>query len=261
MGRIMWRRVKIILLITLVVNVVGCAVKQPASRYHMRHDRAPEQSVDISAIPPVIPIVEPRTAAGNKNPYTVNGKTYHVLDTELGYRETGVASWYGKKFHGFLTSNGEVYDMFALTAAHKSLPIPSYIKVTNLDNQRSLVVRINDRGPFHGARIVDLSYAAAMKLGYADKGTARVSIEAITPAKKQRYLQIGAFANLQTAEQLQHKTQQLIGMPVFISSTEGEDSLHLLHRVRIGPISRETDVVALKQRVVDSHLGSPYLVD
>ncbi|HBQ01515.1 MAG TPA: septal ring lytic transglycosylase RlpA, partial [Gammaproteobacteria bacterium] len=117
--------------------------------------------------------------AGNRSPYTVLGKTYTVLPTERGYSERGVASWYGEKFHGHKTSNGEVFDMYMASAAHKSLPIPSFLRVTNLDNNRSLIVRVNDRGPFHGDRIVDLSYAAAMKLGYAERGTARVHLESI----------------------------------------------------------------------------------
>ncbi len=109
----------------------------------------------------------------------VLGKSYNVMDTEAGYSERGVASWYGGKFHGHKTSNGEVFDMYLASAAHKSLPIPSFLKVTNLDNNRSIIVRVNDRGPFHGDRLVDLSYAAAVKLGYADRGTARVQLDAI----------------------------------------------------------------------------------
>jgi rare lipoprotein A len=118
---------------------------------------------------------------GNKNPYTINGRTYRVMDNEAGYNATGFASWYGRKFHGHLTSNGEVYDMFQLSAAHTTLPIPSYIRVTNLDNGKSIVARVNDRGPFHDGRIVDLSYAGAVMLGYANTGTARVRVEAIVP--------------------------------------------------------------------------------
>ncbi len=103
----------------------------------------------------------------------------HVLDSSEGYIERGIASWYGKKFHGRRTSSGDPYDMYAMTAAHKRLPLPTYVKVTNLENGRSTVVRVNDRGPFHGGRIIDLSYAAAVKLGYQDKGTARVVVEAL----------------------------------------------------------------------------------
>jgi len=136
--------------------------------------------------PDVTPRPEPITRAGNKNPYTVLGKTYHLLPTAEGYRETGVASWYGTKFHGRATSNGEPYDMFAMTAAHKTLPIPAYVRVTNLENDRSTIVRVNDRGPFHDDRIIDLSYAAAKKLGVLDRGTARVEVVAIDPSTYQR---------------------------------------------------------------------------
>lgn len=148
----------------------------------MADDSPVLEPIDLSAIKPVIPHPVERTIAGNKSPYTVNGKTYYVMPTEAGYEETGMASWYGRKFHGHLTSNGEIYDMFGLSAAHKTLPIPSFLEVTNLDNGRSVVVRVNDRGPFHDGRVVDLSYAAAAKLGYADRGTARVRVRALLPS-------------------------------------------------------------------------------
>lgn len=146
----------------------------------MENDIAVNEPIDLASIKEVIPREERRTSAGNKSPYTVNGRTYLVLEDEEGYSETGMASWYGRKFHGHLTSNGEVYDMFQLSAAHTTLPIPSYIRVTNLDNGRSVIARVNDRGPFHPGRVVDMSYAGAVLLGYARTGTARVRVEAIT---------------------------------------------------------------------------------
>lgn len=167
-------------LITVLV-LAGCA-HEPEIR-----DSAPQ--VDrrvLMNLPDQVPKVEPVTRAGNSNPYTVLKKTYHLLPTSEGYRAQGTASWYGTKFHGRNTANGEVYDMNALTAAHKTLPIPCYARVTNQLNQRSIIVRINDRGPFHGDRLIDLSYAGAVKLGFADQGTAPVSIEVITPAAKLR---------------------------------------------------------------------------
>jgi rare lipoprotein A (peptidoglycan hydrolase) len=141
-----------------------------SGRYAMQHDSPLLEHIDIASIAPVIPRQELRTLAGNRSPYTINGVTYRVLESEAGYTETGMASWYGRKFHGHLTSNGEVYDMFQLSAAHTRLPIPSYVRVTNLDNGKSLIARVNDRGPFHPGRIVDLSYAGAVMLDYADKG-------------------------------------------------------------------------------------------
>lgn len=143
-------------------------------------DAVPDYIPDVDAIPEPEVRREPRARTGNKS-YSVLGKRYQVLDSEHGYQEHGGASYYGKKFHGRRTSSGEVYDMYAFTAAHKSLPLPSYARVTNLDNGKSVVVRVNDRGPFHSDRIIDLSYAAAVKLGYREKGVARVEVRALTP--------------------------------------------------------------------------------
>jgi rare lipoprotein A len=145
-------------------------------------DAVPDDIPDVDAIPEPEVRREPRARTGNKS-YSVMGKRYDVLDSEHGYQEHGGASYYGKKFHGRRTSSGEVYDMYAFTAAHRSLPLPSYARVTNLDNGKSVVVRVNDRGPFHSNRIIDLSYAAAVKLGYRDKGTARVEVRALTPGE------------------------------------------------------------------------------
>ncbi|MEZ5524528.1 MAG: septal ring lytic transglycosylase RlpA family protein [Pseudomonadales bacterium] len=165
--------------------VAGCAT-QPASRYQQKHDSAPHYSQDVHKVPDAVPRVEPYSRGGNKSPYVVMGKRYWVMPSGLGYAATGTASWYGTKFHGHLTSNGEVYNMYGMTAAHKSLPIPTYVKVTNLNNGRYVIVRVNDRGPFHEDRLIDLSYAAATKLGYAKQGTAPVRVEAIDPVAWQR---------------------------------------------------------------------------
>ncbi len=152
-----------------------------ASRYNIQQDRGPSRQIDPSQIREVIPMIEPRTLAGNKSPYTVNGLTYRVMPSEEGYRERGFASWYGEKFHGHKTSNGEIYDMYQISAAHKTMPIPGFLRVTNLENERSIIVRVNDRGPFHSDRVIDLSYAAAYMLGFDNKGTAMVEVEAIVP--------------------------------------------------------------------------------
>ena len=142
-------------------------------------DTVPDEIPDVDLIPEPEVRDEPRARTGNRD-YAVLGKKYRVLDDHEGYSEEGGASYYGKKFHGRRTSSGEVYDMYAFTAAHKSLPLPSFARVTNLDNGRSVVVRVNDRGPFHKGRIIDLSYAAAVKLGYRERGTARVRVEALS---------------------------------------------------------------------------------
>lgn len=182
-----WSKVTRFLVIILAVSLAACV--SPTSpqntgsgRYDMADDSPVLEPIDLSAVQQVIPEPVTRTIAGNKSPYTVNGETYYVMESEAGYEESGVASWYGRKFHGHLTSNGEIYDMFTLTAAHKSLPIPSFLEVTNLDNGKSVVVRVNDRGPFHEERIVDLSYAAAATLDYAANGTARVRVKSLLPA-------------------------------------------------------------------------------
>jgi rare lipoprotein A len=143
-------------------------------------DSVPDYVPDVAAIPEPEVKDEPRSRYGNRS-YSVLGKTYRVLDSGEGYAEEGMASFYGKKFHGRLTSNQEVYDMNAFSAAHRSLPLPSYVRVTNLDNGKSVVVRVNDRGPFHSARVIDLSYAAAVKLDFIRKGTTRVEVRALQP--------------------------------------------------------------------------------
>lgn len=185
-----WSSLTRALILLSVVLLTACGTTSPpsnsstqpnAGRYEMENDSPLLEPLDLSRVRPVIPKAEPRTLAGNKSPYTINGRTYRVMENEAGYSATGFASWYGRKFHGHLTSNGEIYDMFQLSAAHTTLPIPSYIRVTNLDNGKSIVARVNDRGPFHDGRIVDLSYAGAVMLGYADRGTARVRVEAILP--------------------------------------------------------------------------------
>lgn len=144
-------------------------------------DSAPEHALDLSGLVEPTPRREPPAAYGNRSPYTVLGKSYRVMPNADGYVERGVASWYGQKFHGRQTSSREIYDMCSFSAAHKTLPLPSYVRVTHLDTGESVVVRVNDRGPFHSGRIIDLSYAAAVKLGLDRTGTARVEVRALTP--------------------------------------------------------------------------------
>ena len=160
-------------------KVIDTGTPLPGSRYSMHEDAHPEDDIDVRDISNAVPRYEPYSRRGNPRSYKVFGKTYNVLDTHVGYSDTGFASWYGKKFHGHETSNGEIYDMYKMTAAHKNLPIPSYVKVENLENNKEVIVRVNDRGPFHSGRIIDLSYAAAKKLGYKDNGTAKVRVTAI----------------------------------------------------------------------------------
>lgn len=281
-------RISIVLPVLLAVVSCSSAPEQtPESpnkgRYSISQDRAPTRIVDLSIIPEVIPQPINRTMAGNRSPYTVLGKSYQVLPTEEGYNESGVASWYGEKFHGHKTSNGEVFDMYQVSAAHKSLPIPSFLRVTNLDNNRSIVVRVNDRGPFHGDRVIDLSYAAALKLGYADRGTARVQLESIVASgafrdrgvsattsaagnenlrvssSSSKYLQVGAFSELSTAQEVSTKVEEITSLPVFIRTVNISKS-RTLHRVRVGPISDSGQIQRVSESVVAANLGSPYTV-
>ncbi|CAI8278624.1 MAG: Endolytic peptidoglycan transglycosylase RlpA [Gammaproteobacteria bacterium] len=137
-------------------------------------------SVDVDSLPEPEAKPEPLSQYGNPESYEIEGITYKISPVGLGFSEIGVASWYGRKFHGRLTSSGEPFDMFQFTAAHKTMPIPAWVRVTNLENDRSLVVRVNDRGPFKKDRVLDLSWAAAKRLGFSDKGTTQVSYEVLT---------------------------------------------------------------------------------
>ena len=256
-----------------------------AGRYSISQDRAPSQSLDVSQIREVIPVPLNRTMAGNRSPYTVNGRSYRVMQTEVGFQQTGLASWYGEKFHGHQTSNGEVFDMYQVSAAHTGLPIPSFVRVTNLENQRSIVVRVNDRGPFHNDRVIDLSYAAAYKLGFANQGTALVHIEAIVPSQNvilaantasnpattvtasataaagDRYLQAGAFSDLRAAQRLSDRLRDLTSRPVFIRSIQAADTSQQLHRVRVGPISDPSEIERISDLMQSANLGQPYVVE
>ncbi|TWH64579.1 rare lipoprotein A [Azomonas agilis] len=177
----------------VLMLLVGCSSDQPAKpqttansvgsgSYARPHrDGAPWWDVDVSQIPDAVPM--PHSGPVKANPYTVLGQTYYPMPNAHSYNETGTASWYGTKFHKQATANGEEYDLYGMTAAHKTLPLPCYVRVTNLENGKSVILRVNDRGPFYSDRIIDLSFAAARKLGYADRGTARVKVEGIDPVR------------------------------------------------------------------------------
>lgn len=170
------------LISALLLSLTAC---QYGGRYNQRHDSAPTQIPESIARDNAIPHYEPYREH-NSRPYVVFGKQYFPLSTGKGFVEEGEASWYGQKFHGHLTSNGEVYDMYGMTAAHKTLPLPSFVRVTNTINNKSVIVRVNDRGPFHGNRIIDLSFAAAKQLDYLATGTAPVKVEVIHFDEKNR---------------------------------------------------------------------------
>ena len=167
-----------LLVFALCVSVLAGCESTSNGRYSQRVDSAPRHVAKTPNTADAVPKFEPYRMF-NSRPYTVLGKHYKPMTSGKGYHQIGHASWYGQKFHGHLTSNGETYNMFAMSAAHKTLPLPSYVRVTNLDNNKQAIVRVNDRGPFHDDRIIDLYYAAAVKLGYHNKGTAQVKLEVI----------------------------------------------------------------------------------
>lgn len=246
----------VILLSAFVLTACGTTSPTPstpqptanAGRYQMDNDSPLLEPIDLALVRPVIPREERRTLAGNKSPYTINGRTYRVMEDEAGYSATGFASWYGRKFHGHLTSNGEIYDMFQLSAAHTTLPIPSYIRVTNLDNGKSIIARVNDRGPFHDGRIVDMSYAGAVMLGYADKGTARVRVDAVVPD--------GSAIPVPQAQSAPALTRAALPTAAPVAQTTQEPA----------PMAREAveaevplEVVASERQLIEEDRGNEYL--
>lgn len=260
----------------VVIALLAACSSNPAAPLlpFVNDDRAPDAPFDASGIPDAVPKPEPRSRYGNPDSYVVFGQRYHVLDEVNEFRERGTASWYGEKFHGRRTSSGEPYDMYQMTAAHKSLPLPSYLRVTNLRNNRSVVVRVNDRGPFHAGRIVDLSYAAALKLDVVATGTAPVEIEVLHPELLDKpgtrladnatvpetarpsssidstnpanpvFIQLGAFSEADNALGLKGKLEVAGIRPVRID----EERAERLFRVRVGPFAATAaaDDIALK---------------
>jgi len=227
------------------------------SRYQQAQDGAPPLPIDPVDVKDAVPRPDPILSVGNASPYEVNGVKYDVLDDYKSYKVRGTASWYGAKFHGHKTSNGEIYDLYLASAAHKTLPIPCFARVTNLDNGKSIIVRVNDRGPFHSDRVIDLSYGAAVKLGYMEAGTARVEVEVVdvigvddrrdSVAGDYRYLQLGAYSTEDSARRLQDSLQALLAPPVFVS--EVQSGANLLYRVRIGPMSDAVELESVQKQL------------
>jgi len=269
--------------------LVGCSSPAP-SRYAQKHDSAPQQAVDVSEVKDAVPRPEPRSRYGNPPSYVVNGKRYHTVASSRNYRERGIASWYGTKFHGHRTSSGDTYDMYEMSAAHKTLPLPTYARVTNLRNGNSVIVKINDRGPFHDNRLIDLSYAAAARLEILGEGTGLVEVEAIDPvqfaaaqdtprvagskpklatsktaaaaAERQNtalYLQVGAFQERANAERLR---SQLAGieLPGALHISEGLANRKRVYRVRIGPLQTVESADQITQILGAQGIESPSVV-
>jgi rare lipoprotein A len=249
----------------------------PSTTTSQQQDGPPLLQRDFDLIAEPEPKTEPRSRYGNHSPYQVFGQTYSVLTDGTGYQEAGIASWYGQKFSERPTSSMEPYDPYAMTAAHRSLPLPSYVSVTNLENGRQVVVRVNDRGPFHSDRIIDLSYAAAGKLGFINQGTAKVLVKVITTppalekpdkppaltnhidtaaaivteaiATEAIFLQAGAFRSEQSARQLQRKLAATTQVPVNVIAANDQT----LFRVKFGPFADEASARQTQSILKSSH--------
>ena len=255
----------LLLLLTACASAPPAKVRTPPAVLPSGNVPAPPSAKDLDAIPDAVPRPEVRTLRGNPPFYEVLGQRYTVMASSAGYKEQGVASWYGPNFHAKSTSLGDPYDMYAMSAAHKTLPLPAYVRVTNLSNNRSVVLRVNDRGPFVGNRIIDLSYTAAYKLDMLRAGTAFVEVEAIEPgslgsltagvapptpptlARPQRlFVQAGAFAVEDNAKRL---ADRLRGAGITDVLTRAPVSNSRLWRVRIGPIADVSSYDQLVQRL------------
>lgn len=229
--------------------------KNTKHRYTIQQDGAPVKQKQISFKEPV-PAKEPLSRYGNPTEYYVDGRTYEVLRSSTGYKTRGIASWYGTKFHKQRTSSGEPYDMYVMSAAHKTLPLPTYVKVKNLDNGKEAVVKVNDRGPFHSDRVIDLSYAAALKLGVFPKGTAHVEIETLMgPAGQAHYyLQAGAFTTELLAKRLKDKLAHLTTSPVFIEHYKQH------YVVKVGPFGNKNMADSLKTKLAHNGVTGSFSV-
>ncbi len=262
---------KYIFLAIVFSLLAGC------SGVFISQDSAPRNPPrDLASVPNAVPKVEPVTKAGNPGSYVIRGKRYYVKKSSKDFVQRGVASWYGTKFHGRKTSNGERYDMYAMTAAHKTLPIPAYVEVTNLHNGRKIIVRVNDRGPFESNRIIDLSYTAAHKLGILGKGTGLVEIRTIdprspkshkpvqakapnlSPRETSLYLQVGAFSERNNAEDLRSWLETSLESSVKVDSVSQKKQP--LYRVRVGPIGTVEEIDRLSNQLASLGIKTPRVI-
>jgi len=270
--------------------VLAPPVPQRGGGYYQDDGPGENPPADLAAIPDAVPRAEPLNRYANR-PYSVLGHTYVPMREVGHYRATGIASWYGRKFNGQKTSSGEIYDMYAMTAAHPTLPIPSYARVTNLANGRSVIVRINDRGPFHGGRLIDLSYTAAWKLGYIGKGSTKVVVESIVPGTEAPpeetptaddtiakltgvsessekplpvvddtggiYVQLGAFGNVDNAEALRGRLARELadfGTHLVIRAEGG------LYRLQLGPWNSREQARRVADKIAETMELQPIVV-
>ncbi len=232
----------------------------------IKKDGPPPRSVDVTSITDAVPKFEAKSRYGNPESYVIDNRRYYTMESSQGYVAEGVASWYGSKFHGRRTSSGETYDMYGMTAAHKSLPLPTYVEVTNLDNGYKIIVKVNDRGPFVDDRLIDLSYVAAAKLDIAHHGTGRVKVRAIDVKQGIRaveqeeavasriYLQVGAFSQHNNAEKLKNSLARKHFSNVHIHKNNA------LYRVRIGPVDNDETLLKIATRVRPYINQEPHVV-
>ena len=266
-------------MVAAVLAVAGCgtvsrtdAPPPPASAsakgaYYKDDGPGANPPPDLAAIPDAIPRAEPLHRFANR-PYQVFGKDYVPVASLAPFRQAGLGSWYGRRYHGAPTSSGERYDMYAMTAAHPTLPIPSYVRVTNVANGRSVVVRINDRGPFHSDRIIDLSYTAAWKLGYVDAGSARVEVESLLPGRTETvqevkpetkgvFLQLGAFSARETAESFRVRVYRELA---WLSETIQVIAGDAVFRLHLGPYRSQEEARSIADRIQSELRLRPVLV-
>jgi rare lipoprotein A len=265
-------RIGLLVILAVVLALSACASK--------KSNDGPPSSGSSSSLPPdAVPRKEARSRYGNPAVYEVYGVRYNVMDSSYGYKERGVASWYGKKFHGRKTSSQEPYDMYAMTAAHKSLPLPTYVRVRNLRNNRSIVVRVNDRGPFVDNRIIDLSYSAAIKLDMVGAGTALVEVTALsyddpppverhdTPtravksdpqASQEIFVQVGAFGDVENAKRRFSLLRDSGVSNAFVHKDENKTPA--LYRIRIGPLRDVDEYDELVRKLTNIGVAEAHLV-
>lgn len=270
---------KKLICLTLVIMLSGCV--STGGRYSQKQDSAPTFKPAQMATENVEPEFVQYNAANNR-PYTVLGKRYYPIETGKGYEATGEASWYGQKFHGHLTANGEIYDMYGMSAAHKTLPLPSFVKVTNIANKKEIIVRVNDRGPFHDNRIIDLSYAAAYKLDMLGSGTTNVKIEVIHVSEdgivqvgrhspppvlvaaaddentdgeagdKSLFIQVAALQDSEKVSELARGLATLYQVPTQTPKRDG------IYRLQLGPISSEAHSNQLLRELISNGFIGAY---
>jgi rare lipoprotein A len=253
-------------LVLLAAFLAGCASTPPGQEpapapaqgkggYYKDDGPHENPPSNLAEVPDAEPRAEPLHRYANR-PYQVFGRSYVPLVQLQPFRERGLASWYGRRFHGQKTASGERYDMYAMTAAHPTLPIPSYARVTHAGSGRSVVVRINDRGPFHPGRVIDLSYAAAFKLGFIQAGSAPVELEAVLPGEPAVYVQLGAFSSRENAESLQARLARELAWIKEAAQVLLSGDLWRLH---VGPYRSQEDARSIAERI-ESHLSVKPLI-